>query len=187
MARSAVVDPLEKFRFTIEWSNSGSDEATALQRAGFHDVQLPKRNTNEITYREGIDRDIMQKSAGISTFDNIVMSRGLIAGGAQEMYSWMSSVHSPSAGASGAANRAAGDTRPADAAANQYRKDITISQLDREGNIARQWVVYQAFVVNFTPGSDLDASEDGDKSLEQITLAYEDFQELTAPAVSPSL
>ena len=36
---------------------------------------------------------------------------------------------------------------------------------------------YNAFPVNFTPSSDLNAGEDGEKAMEQLTLAYEDFRE----------
>ena len=50
--------------------------------------------------------------------------------------------------------------------------------LDREGNIARQWIAYNAFPTAFNPGSDLNASEDGEKSLESLTLGYEDFKEI---------
>lgn len=175
MARSSIVDPLEKFRFAIQWTSDGDSEGTALVRLGFHDVQMPKRSTNSIAYREGIDPDISQQAPGLSSMEDIVMSRGVIIEDANyEFYKWVSAVHKPTAGHVG---REALGGRAADAASHNFRKDVTIQMLDREGNVARQWTLFQAWPVNFEPGSDLDASEDGEKSLEKLTLKYEDFKE----------
>jgi phage tail-like protein len=176
MARSSVVDPLEKFRFQVTWSADGESESTALVRLGFHDIQMPKRATTVITYREGIDPDVPQKAPGLSSTEDIVMSRGVIITDANgEFYKWISAVHNPTAGHVG---REAVKARNSNAASNRFRKDVTIQMLDREGNVARQWILHQAFPMNFVPGSDLGAQEDGEKSMEQLTLAYEDFQEL---------
>ncbi len=175
MARSSVVDPLEKFRFAVSWSSSGESEGTSLVRLGFHDVQMPKRSTTKISYREGIDPDINQLAPGLSTMEDVVMNRGLIIDDQNnEFYKWMSAVHNPTAGHVG---RNALVARASDAAAANYKKDVTIQMLDREGNVARQWTLFNAFPVNFVPGSDLNAGEDGDKSMESMTLAYEDFKE----------
>lgn len=183
MARSAAVDPLEKFRFQVSWSADGDSESTALVRLGFHDVQSPKRSTTKGTYREGLDRDVPQLFAGLSQMEDIVMSRGVIINDANgEFYKWASAVHNPS---TGAVARDALGARPSDAASNNYRKDVTLDILDREGNVARRFTLYQAFPVNFTPSSDLNADEDGEKSLESLTLGYEDFQEIDVASGNP--
>lgn len=175
MARSAIVDPMEKFRFAISWSSDGDSEGTALVRLGFHDVQMPKRTTTKMSYREGIDPDINQHAPGLTNMDDMVLHRGVIINDPNgEFYKWVSAVHNPSAGQVG---RQALAARPANAASNKYRKDVTIQMLDREGNVARQWIVHQAWPSHFEPGSDLNAGEDGDKSMESLTLAFEDFQE----------
>ncbi len=177
MARSASVDPLERFRFEVSWSADGDSEGTALVRLGFHDIQMPKRSTTKISYREGIDPDINQLAAGLSTMEDIVMSRGVIITDENgEFYKWMSSIHRPTAGHVG---RNALSAR-GKAALNKYKKEVVIKLLDREGGVARQWVLYNAFPMNFVPASDLNAGEDGDKAMEQLTLAYEDFKELAA-------
>lgn len=175
MARSSVVDPLEKFRFAVSWSSDGDSENTSLVRLGFHDIQMPKRTTTKGQYREGIDPDIYQLFAGLSTMEDITMSRGVIITDENyEFYKWVSAVHNPTSGHVG---REALSDRADDAAAANYRKDVTIRILDREGNTARQFTLFNAFPVNFVPGSDLDASEDGDKSMESLTIGYEDFKE----------
>jgi phage tail-like protein len=174
MARSSQVDPLEKFRFSVSWSAGNGSEVTALVRLGFHDIQMPKRATTKISYREGIDPDISQVAAGLSTMEDVVMSRGTIIEDKNgEFYKWISAVHKPTAGHVGREALAARGK----AALNNYKKDVTIKLLDREGNTARQWTLYNAFPMHFVPGSDLNAGEDGDKSMEQLTLAYEDFKE----------
>lgn len=183
MARICSVDPLEKFRFAVSWSADGDSEGTALARMGFKDMQMPKRTTNKGTYREGIDPDINQIFAGLSSMEDVTMSRGLIiSDGNNEFYKWASAVHNPTAGHVG---RNQILTRPGQAAANRYKKDVTVKMLDREGNVARMWRLYNAFPVSFVPGSDLDAGEDGDKSIEQLTLSYEDFKELDPQSGTP--
>lgn len=189
MARSSVVDPLEKFRFAISWTAAGDSEGTPLVRLGFHDMQMPKRATNKISYREGIDPDINQLAPGLSTTEDVVMSRGVIITDMNdEFYKWVSAVHNPTAGHVG---REALAARASNAASHKFRKDVTIQMLDREGNVARQWVLYQAWPTNFVPASDLNAGEDGEKAMEQLTIAYEDFKELDvagqARATSSSL
>jgi len=181
MARSSVVDPLEKFRFAVSWSADGASENTALVRLGFHDFQMPKRSTTKGTYREGIDPDINQLFAGLNSMEDVVLNRGVIISDPNdEFYKWISAVHNPTTGHVG---REALAARSSDAAAANYRKDVTVQMLDREGNVARQWTLHNAFPINFVPGSDLNAAEDGEKSMESLTLAYEDFRE-EAPGTS---
>lgn len=183
MARSCTVDPLEKFRFAVSWTAGNGSESTALVRLGFHDIQMPKRSTTKITYREGIDPDINQLAPGLSSMEDVVMSRGVIITDANnELYKWVSAVHNPTTGHVG---REALSARAANAASSEFRKDVTIQMLDREGNVARQWTLFQAWPSNFVPGSDLNASEDGEKSMESLTLSYEDFREEVPGSTQP--
>lgn len=174
MARVASNDPMEKFRFLVDFA---LPSGTAAVRLGFHDVQMPKRTTNKIMYREGGDPDISGISAGLHTMEDIVLNRGVIASdgtAANDFLSWAKAVHPSTPGIS-AHNTAAADTR----GSATYRSEVTIKMLDREGKVSRAWKIYNAFPVSFIPGSDLNAAEDGEKSLESLTLAYEDFQELS--------
>lgn len=189
MARSSATEPLEKFRFRVSFSVGGiseGDENTVIS-SGWHDVQMPKRSTNKGTYREGDDNDINQLFPGLSTMEDIVLSRGVLPraagadGIASKLYSWMAAVHKPSSGNS---DRVLFSDQVD--AAHKYRKDVTIEMFDREGAVARAWKLYQAWPVNFVPGSDLNAGEDGEKSMEQLTLCYEDFQEMEVTAQAAS-
>ena len=185
MARSGATDPLEKFRFIVAFSSTGDGTETSTVGAGFHDVQLPKRATNKIAYREGTYADGSNYSAGLSTFEDITLSRGLIpktagsfdgTSGDDGFYDWVSSVTEPGQIGGSSPGRTARATTDA---SNLYRKTVTITMYDRAGVEARRWELAQAWPVNYVPGSDLDASEDGEKSIESVTLAYEDFKELT--------
>ncbi len=176
MARSAINDALEKFRFLVDFTLPGS---IAPIRTGFHDVQMPKRTTNKVNYREGHDPDVHMISAGLSTMEDLVMSRGIVAtdgATANDFYKWISAVHAPTPGQ----DKVDGSKRPTGAL--DYRSEVTIQMLDRAGTIVRAWKLYQAFPVHFVPGSDLNSVEDGDKSMEALTLAYEDFQEMRVVA-----
>jgi phage tail-like protein len=183
MARSSAVDPLEKFRFAVSWTNSAGSEGTKLVRLGFHDIQMPKRTTNKGSYREGIDPDINQLFAGLSSMEDVTLSRGaIIADQNDEFYKWISAVHNPTSGHVG---RNALTGRASNAASATYRKDLTVQVLDREGNVARQWTLFNAFPVHFVPGSDLNAGEDGEKMMESLTLGYEDFKEELPGGTTP--
>lgn len=178
MARSANTDPLEKFRFLVDFT---LPDGTTPVRTGFHDIQMPKRSTNKIAYREGQNVDINTQSAGLSTFEDIVLSNGVLPGGvfADDLYKWMSAIHKPSTGIAGYATSADSASAPAaNRGSNAYRTTVTIKMLDRQGTIVKVWQVHQAWPTNFVPGSDLNAAEDGDKAMQSLTLCYEDFQEM---------
>lgn len=195
MARSSTLDPLEKFRFLVDFSFPGTDSTTpnpdtannkplnTTVRCGFHDIQMPKRSTNKVLYREGHESAINSKSAGLSEFEDVAMSRGVIAAdgtAANDFLRWAQSVHKPTAGAAGYGQ---GEGQGAlTNASKEYRGDITIQMLDRSGTVVRAWKLHQAWPVNFVPGSDLNAGEDGEKSMESLTVCYEDFQELSVSA-----
>jgi phage tail-like protein len=183
MARSAAVDPLEKFRFQVSWSSSGDSEGTALVRLGFHDFQSPKKTVTKGTYREGIDPDIHQLFAGLASMEDVTFSRGIIAlDPNDEFYKWMSAVQNNTAGTVG---RTSLTGRPPLSGSNDYRKDVTLKVLDREGTTVRQWTLFNSFPVAFHTGSDWNAGEDGDKSLESLTLGYEDFKEEVPDTQTP--
>ena len=189
MARSATVDALEKFRFLVEFlSPAGAGEASPQDRAGFFEVGMPKRSTNKIQYREGDDPDIYSLSAGLSTMEDVTLTRGLIkyAGDGSALYRWMSAVHKPGNLPPSYSNKGVTSARPADEAKQDYRKDIKITVLDRSGAAAKVYELYNCFVTNYVPGSDMNAGEDGDKSLESITLCYEDFKEKTLTGADAS-
>jgi phage tail-like protein len=151
---------------------------------------MPKKSVTKIQYREGNDPDIYSLSAGLASMEDITLERGLVAAdqgpnNESDMYKWMSAVQGVTTGV-GSAKRAgisgggqtAGQAKNGPNSALLYRKDVTILILDRTGRVSRKYTLYNAFPVAFNPGSDLNAGEDGEKVVESLTLAYEDFKEI---------
>lgn len=188
MSRSATQDPLEKFRFAVNWGADTTDEldvngaeqplTSPVAKAGFHDVQIPKRSTTKVAYREGVDPDVSSQSAGLTSMEDIVLSKGLVPDAADfaEFSAWVAQVHS--GGDTTAKLDATVDRARPKTGALVYRKDVTIWMYNRSGEIKRVWKLYNAFPVNYVPGSDMSADDDGEKSLESLTLGYEDFIEI---------
>jgi len=59
---------------------------------------------------------------------------------------------------------------------SDYRRDISIGHLDREGNLIKIYRLYNAFPISYKPASDFDGSADDELSIESLTLAYESFE-----------
>lgn len=167
MARSASVDPYEKFRFVIDIDFGGN------KRAGFMTCDLPTESIGEITYREGNYGDTVEKSAGMVNYADISLSRGMTD--SIEFYSWMElhRKHQKVAPRGDAAYKT-DDERTAGEASNEYRKDLTISVLNREGEVVKTFKLYNASIAEFSPGDGLDANAE-EKLIESLTLRYEHY------------
>jgi len=152
MARSTVFDPVTNFRFVIDVE--GFDRG-----AQFMKCSAPKRTVDVIEYREGDQPPILQKGLGLAKMDNITMERGLTEN--VDFVNWAKMAHDGSAGT-------AQNALP--------RKEMTITQLDRQGNPFRKWRLFDAWVVEYRPISDLDATA-SENTIEQMVVAYEDFVE----------
>ena len=190
MVRTSKGDILEKFRFGVGWFGDEVTKTiikdatktvtvtTPLLKSGFHSVQMPKRNTNKVQYREGNDPDILALSPGLSSMEDIVLSRGIMPQNTHvELAMWAALVHT---GADTTTTLAYNADKIRPKSDMDFRKDIWIWMYNRDSTIARAWKLTNAFPIVYAPGSDLAAQEDGEKSMESLTLAYEDFVELLA-------
>ncbi len=194
MARSSVDDPVEKFRFrvtvisldlsvtaaieTIAGLSGGGtafkDKLAIFSRAGFSSVQMPKANVGEMTYRENIDNLRSIKVAGLVKFDPITLTRGVTKN--RDMYEWYRLVNEEIALLS-VAGELARDTQFTPAQSDNYRKDVIIEVLDREGQPTKAWYLFNAWPSVYNPGNDLNAASE-EKLIESLTLTYEYFIEL---------
>lgn len=173
MARSSKVDALEKFRFTVSWDG--------LTRAGFHDVSVPKQSVTKGEYREGNAPDNVQLFPGLAKMEDVTMSRGLTTN--QDFYNWAKEVFDPTALPEGQPNVQKGDVVPL-GQSTEFRRDIIITLWRRDGVPSKQWTLYNAFPISFQPSSDLNASEDGEKAMEQLVVGYESFIEVSGSEIS---
>jgi phage tail-like protein len=184
MARTSVGDPLEKFRFKVQqYSTTVTQDVTIIHNldtlVGFNTVQMPKLSTNKINYREGDNLlNVSSLSPGLSTTEDIILSRGVVAESWGWFYFWAKTIHSGQATDAAFNYNDPGNAFKPQTEVEYVRKDLVISMADRTGKTTKAWIIYNAFPVQFTPGSDLDASADDSKSIASLTLAYESFKEL---------
>lgn len=172
MARSASFDPIENFRFAVSFLDNGVE---TLTKAGFSQCGLPTASTGEITYREGTYRDTMEKSAGLTSYGNVTLSRGVTQ--EQDFYNWLQQHKKSAANVRGSDGAfTASDTRPSDDAQNNYRRTIVITVLGRDSQPVKRWTLYNAHIAEYTPGDNLDASSEA-KLISSLTLRHEGFEE----------
>jgi phage tail-like protein len=198
MARSSEVDPIEKFRFRISViaitpSLTGAIDTIAggliptdsilgtvakntrvLMRAGFSNVVMPKMTITEMTYRENIDGNRFTKHPGLSRYEPVVLKRGVTKN--RDLYDWLRLVNEELLLLASAQEMNKDTAKPTIQSEN-FRKDVVIEVLDREGNPIKGWYLFNAWPSAYKPGDDLDSSADT-KLVEELTLTYEFFLEL---------
>lgn len=152
MPRSITEDPIKAYRFRVE--------VDGFVRAGFNQMSGLSRDTAIVEYREGGMNETAQKSAGLSSFPNVTLSRGQIAGtpGEFDMLEW--------------------DAEQFDLGVlghpGEYRRDLDVIQYDNTGAETRRWRLINVLIANMKPMSDLQGLGN-ENSMESMTLAYEGF------------
>lgn len=193
MARSSSVDPLEKFRFrltviavspsltgAVETIGSLSGQGTiaknfaVLSRVGFSEIDLPRTTISEIPYRENIDGYRFTKIPGLVRYDPITLKRGVTK--SRDLHDWMRLVNDELALLT-TANELTNDIKKGPKQSENFRKDVVIEVLDREGVAIKGWYLFNAWPTSYKPGDNLD-SQSEEKLIEEITLTYELFLEL---------
>lgn len=188
MARSSSVDAIEKFRFSVYILNLSLDPASVAQdfigflRGGFSEVSLPKQTTTVMEYRENIDSAHVQMLPGMTKYEPVTLKRGVTTN--SDFYRWANQVHNPNQIIASAIQRISGkpeDSPPSDSL--NFRRDIVIVSHTRSGAVGKAWMLRDAWVSSYTPGDMLGGLEDGAKLMEEMTLTYESFQELTVEGI----
>ena len=192
MARSATLDPYEKFRFklsiiNIDLSVTGAVQTVAglagnsilggalsvVSRAGFSEITLPQVTVNEIAYRENIDGQRFTKYPGLSKYTPISLRRGVT--GSQDLYNWYRLVNNDNTLLSAAGELGVTFSSPPPQSEN-FRKEVIIELLDREGTTIKRWILFNAFPISYKGGNDFSASSE-EKLIEELVLTYEFFTE----------
>lgn len=173
MARSASFDPIDNFRFLVEVLNTAGQNT--LTKAGFSQCGLPTASTGEITYREGTYRDTMEKSAGLTTYGDVTLSRGVTT--EQDFYNWLQQHKRSASNVRGSDGPfTANDTRPTDETEADYRRTVVITVLGRDSLPVKRWTLYNAHIAEYVPGDTLDATAEA-KLIASLTLRHEGFKE----------
>lgn len=201
MARSGSNDPVENFRFeviVVSLSLAPSQLISGLQnggvsqfaRAGFTTCTIPESTTTVTEYRENVDNFSPRKIPGLTRFNDITLTRGVItppnkalintninlsgkdAAQGNDFYDWVRKVASFNP-VLAVAQTISGSTRNTILKqSNDFRKDMMIVMRDRNGEVARRWFLLDVWPTGYKGGSDLDAMSET-KSMESLTLTYE--------------
>jgi len=214
MARSAIFDPIEKFRFKVSIfdldisliSSQRNTKFATLQKdlssffspfapisynqfeseikAGFTEVTIPRSRISELVYRENIDPIRSTKSTGLVTYEPIVFRRGVVIGD-RGLYNWYKKVNNDINTLS-PINNLLGANNIVPIQQIDFRKDIVIEVLNRAGITIRAWLIFNAFPVEYKGGNDL-VSNIEEKLIEEIIITYEAFVELPTADINQAI
>lgn len=209
MARSAQHDPVLGCRFEVAIISLSLSPAQIVQglqntglsqfsRAGFATCTVPESSTTVTEYRENVDNFSPKKIPGLTRFNDITLTRGVIQtdtslidipnnllatqpADGNDFFKWVQQVASFNP-ALATAQTFSGTTRNTILRQSQeFRKDMMIIMRDREGQPARRWYLLDVWPMRYKGGSDLDASSES-ISMESLTLTYEVAFELPSVA-----
>jgi len=182
MARCAKYDPIEKFRFKLTVFDLDPTGITSVDSsqdktitAGFTDIVTPRSRVNQIEYRENIDSNRTTKYPGIASYEPIVLRRGVIKED-RGLYNWYKKVVND-ANALGAINELLAANNNMHILPVNFRKDLVIEALSRDGETYRAWFVFNAFPIEYKGGNDLSSNTE-EKLIEELVLTYEAYVEL---------
>jgi phage tail-like protein len=144
-------DPYKAFRFLVEISGN-----MVFAKAGFQKASGLKMSTEAIEYREGGDSLTVSKTPGLTTFEPITLERGMSED--VDMWEWASKIFSMDE-----YNQS-----------NNFRANVKIKLLDREGNVVKTWEVPNCWVSRYET-SDFDA-QSNNVMIETLELQHEGFK-----------
>lgn len=184
MVRSALQDVHDKFRFKVTFldlqvngffsvnTNSSFGESIS---GGFSEVTLPRVSVNTRTYRENIDTLRRIKAPGIASYEPITLRRGKVTNN-RDLYKWFTLVNNDVANLS-SKNEISGLQNYIPALPTEYRREVIIQLIDREGITRKAWFVFNSFPKEYKGGNDFNSSSE-EKLIEELVLEYEAFVEL---------
>jgi phage tail-like protein len=147
------VDPYKNFKFRVKWDGR--------YVAGISRVSALKRVTEVVEHREGGDPSSVHKSPGRTTYEPILLERGVTHD--QEFEEWANKVWSFGSGLG------------AEVSLKDFRKDIIIELYNEAGQLVIAYKVYRCWVSEFQALPDLSANITG-VALQAIKLENEGWE-----------
>lgn len=144
-------DPYKKFKFRVKWDGRYVADVSR--------VSALRRRTEAIVHREGGDPSQSRISPGATTYDPIVLERGVTHD--PEFENWANLVHNIQGDAA--------------MSLKNYRKDIMIELLNQQGVVVKAYKVYRCWVSEYEALSELIANENG-IVLERLVLQHEGWE-----------
>lgn len=146
-------DPYKQFKFRVVWDGRAV--------AGVSEVSPLVRTTEVVSYRDGNDPGSVRVSPGRTSFEPIVLARGITHD--TEFERWANKAFR--LGASAGAEVSLGD----------FRKDVVLQVLNEAGQVVLAYLVYRCWVSEYVAIAGLDA-DDGGLAFESITLQNEGWE-----------
>lgn len=201
MARSGKYDPVESYRFEVQIIAVSLNPSSIINglkngglsqfaRAGFQTCTVPESTTTAIQYRENVDNFGFKKIPGLTRFNDITLTRGVISppnkaliqiptnfsakdeADGNDFYKWVSQVSSFNPALAALSTLTGTSRNTILRQSNDFRKDMIIILRDRDGNAARRWYLLDVWPTSYKGSSDLDAMSEN-KAVESLTLTYE--------------
>jgi phage tail-like protein len=144
-------DPYKQFKFRVKWD--GQYVAAVSHISGL------RRRTEVIQHREGGDPSTSRRSPGATTFEPVVLSRGVTQDHAFE--EWASKV------------ARLGQTP--EASPTHMRKDVLVELRNEAGQIVLAWKLYRCWPSEYVALEALDANG-ATVAIESITLQCEGWE-----------
>ena len=145
-------DPYRNFKFRIKWDNE--------YVAGLSKCSALKKTTEVVKWREGNEMtSVERKSPGITTYEPVVMERGITHDTAFE--DWANMI-----------NSCKGDS--ATDLVN-YKKNLTLDVMNERGQIAFSYRLYNCWVSEYTAIHELDANARA-MAVESIKIELEGWE-----------
>jgi len=154
-------DPYKNFKFRVKWDGR--------YVAGISKISGLRRRTEVVEHREGGDPSIIRKSPGITTYDPILLERGVTHD--TEFARWANKVWNYGSGLG------------AEVSLKDFRKDIIIEMYNEAGQLVIAYKVYRCWVSEYQALPDLDANANA-VAIEHIKLENEGWErdyEVTEP------
>jgi phage tail-like protein len=145
-------DPLEDFSFVVNWGGA---------RIGMTRVSPLKWSTTVVTHRDGSNvANSPQKAPGLTAYDPIMPEREIVRGDL-DFQTWASEVVGAGGGGSG------------------YKRDITITLLDGQHNVAVVFRLRNCWPSAYEAVTELNA-DTSHVAIERLTLEYDSFLRVDA-------
>ena len=157
MARPTTKDPLDKFRWQVE--------IEGFLRAGFTALDTPGYMITTKKYKEGGAHLHPKVIVDSIEYKPVTLFRGVTAN--TDFLQWAQDPFSI---------LDAAENNPSQTEVGEFRRDVTIKHLDRQGNAVKTYILKNAIPIQFTPASDFSAEGDDSFSLEKLVLDYEAFE-----------
>ena len=158
-------DPYKQFKFRVKWD--GKTVAGISRISGLH------RNTEVILMREGAEPSTVRKLPGQTTYEPILLERGLTHD--TEFERWANKVWNLNSGSG------------TEVSLKDFRKDIIIDLFNEAGQKVLSYKVYRCWPSKYSAVNELDANNT-EVAIESLVLEHEGWERDTdvAEPVEPS-